>query len=97
MGKGRNPLKKDEELTMTTPLKPLKKLVSQDDTAAGQVVWMPKRIYHWLRRLAEAESRPVSRQLEVIITEWLESSLKQTEMISEYGKMADLPMYGLRE
>ena len=64
---------------MTTPVKP----VSQDDTAAGQVVWMPKRIYRWLRRLAEAESRPVSRQLEVIITEWLESSLKQTEMISE--------------
>ena len=46
------------------------------DATAGQMVWMPRRIYAWLRALAAAEHRTISRQLELIITEWLAGAFR---------------------
>lgn len=41
------------------------------NTELGQMVWVPRRLYGWLRTLAAAEHRTISRQLELIVKEWL--------------------------
>lgn len=40
------------------------------NTELGQMVWMPRKLYGWLRKLAAAEHRTISRQLELIVAEW---------------------------
>ena len=47
------------------------------------MVRIPGRIHRCIQFLAEANHRPFSRQLEVVVGEWLEWSDKQTEMVPE--------------
>ena len=41
------------------------------NTELGQMVWIPRTVYGRLRAAAAAQYRSISRQLELIITEWL--------------------------
>ncbi len=49
------------------------------NTELGQMVWVPRAVYGRLRALAAAEYRSISRQLELIITEWLEAQAEEDE------------------